>query len=226
VQHFQEKIMNISLRASPLLLALAFSAQANASLIPRAGGTMLYDDDRNITWLADANYAKTSGYDADGLMNWNDALSWAANLNYGGYGDWRLPKTLVPDLSCTSHSGAFGLCRGSELGHLYYVERVGDFTSNEYDLFKNLAISVRYWSSDIAGVFNSVTAAYQFEWAVEGGSQFVAGIDSNLRAWVVRDGDVVDNNVPEPGSVALIGVAALAGLYIRREIFLSYKKAC
>ena len=35
-----------------------------------------------MTWLADANYAKTSGYDADGLMDWQSAMDWAANLSY------------------------------------------------------------------------------------------------------------------------------------------------
>ena len=24
-------------------------------------------------------------------MDWNDAMKWANNLNYGGYSDWRLP---------------------------------------------------------------------------------------------------------------------------------------
>jgi len=28
---------------------------------------MIYDSDRDSTWLQDANYARTSGYDSDGL---------------------------------------------------------------------------------------------------------------------------------------------------------------
>ena len=44
---------------------------ANAALVDRGGG-LIYDTDLNITWLADANYAYTSGYDTqdatDGLM--------------------------------------------------------------------------------------------------------------------------------------------------------------
>ena len=35
---------------------------ANAALYSRAGGTMVYDDVLKITWLADWNYAATSGY--------------------------------------------------------------------------------------------------------------------------------------------------------------------
>lgn len=54
-----------------------------------------YDTVLDITWLADANYAKSSGYDADGLMNWAEANAWAANLSFTDgvnvYNDWRLP---------------------------------------------------------------------------------------------------------------------------------------
>ena len=36
---------------------------------------MIYDSDLGITWLQDANYAETSGYDADGRMNRNDSMA-------------------------------------------------------------------------------------------------------------------------------------------------------
>ena len=57
--------------------------QAQAGLVDRGSG-MLYDTVLNITWLQDANYAKTSNYDADGRMTWTQANTWANNLNYGG----------------------------------------------------------------------------------------------------------------------------------------------
>jgi len=40
---------------------------AEATLFDQGGG-LIYDTDLNITWLQDANYAMTSGYDADGRM--------------------------------------------------------------------------------------------------------------------------------------------------------------
>jgi len=56
-----------------------------------------YDTVQDITWLADANYAYTSGYwlYSGGQMNWSTANAWAAALNpYGsGITGWRLPTT-------------------------------------------------------------------------------------------------------------------------------------
>lgn len=72
-----------------LLLGISASTGAQASLIDRGGG-LLYDNVLDVTWLQDANYAKTSGYDADGMMTWTAAKTWAADLVYGGYSDWRL----------------------------------------------------------------------------------------------------------------------------------------
>jgi len=69
----------------------AISSIANAGLIDRGNG-MIYDDVMDITWLQDANYAQTSGYDADGKMTWNESMEWAAQLTFGGYDDWRLTK--------------------------------------------------------------------------------------------------------------------------------------
>jgi hypothetical protein len=72
---------------------------AQATLIDRGGG-LLYDNVLNVTWLQDANYAKTSGYDSDGMMNWNQSTTWTGNLSYYDsvrnltYDDWRLPSTV------------------------------------------------------------------------------------------------------------------------------------
>ena len=74
------------------IVALAASSVTHAALVDRGGG-LIYDTDLNITWLADANYAQTSGHDADGLMTWGAANSWAAGLNINGITGWRLPTT-------------------------------------------------------------------------------------------------------------------------------------
>lgn len=126
---------------------LALSGAAQAALVVRGGG-MIYDTTLNITWLADMNYAKTSGYAAsgvapeteydtntvwtDGRMGWDAANAWANNLVYGGYDDWRLPTMVdTGSTGCTySSSGgtdcgynvqtAHGNTVYSEMAHLYY----------------------------------------------------------------------------------------------------------
>ena len=72
--------------ALTLSLGLGAANMTQAALVDRGGG-LIYDQDLNITWLADANYAKTSGYDPYGFMNWSRAMTWAENLSYGGYTD-------------------------------------------------------------------------------------------------------------------------------------------
>jgi len=95
---------------------------ADAALVSRLGGQAYYDDVANLTWLADANYANTSGYAAananglgfnsnnisavTGTMGWQAANAWASQLTVGGVSGWRLADTLQPDASCNSQSGS------------------------------------------------------------------------------------------------------------------------
>jgi hypothetical protein len=81
------------------LVVFCVAGQANALLLERGGG-LIYDDVLDVTWLQDANYAMTSGYDADGRMIWSQAMQWADELSYYdevrgvSWSDWRLPKAL------------------------------------------------------------------------------------------------------------------------------------
>ena len=181
----------------------------------RLGGQAVYDTDRNITWLADANYAKTSGNDTDGLMNWTAANAWAAGLNIGGYTGWRLPTTLQPDATCQNQSGggSFGFnCTGSELGHLYYTE--GGLSQNKNitssavlsGLFSNMQNNV-YWSATVYPPIPNF--ALYFSTGV--GEQFYTIKGVIGYAWAVRDGDVGGTStVPEPDMIWLFGAGALA----------------
>lgn len=90
------------------LVSLGMAGVADAALIGRLAATAggmdyqaYYDDVADLTWLADANYAQTSGVDADGRMGWTSAKNWAAGLNIGGVTGWRLPDSLQPDANCS-----------------------------------------------------------------------------------------------------------------------------
>jgi hypothetical protein len=106
----------ISIAVMTLVLVFVLAISTDATLIDRGGG-MIYSTDLNITWLKDANYAKTSGYDADGRMTWDEAMIWAENLSYGGYDDWRLPRydPNSPQQGCNA-------TLQHEMAYLLYVE--------------------------------------------------------------------------------------------------------
>ncbi|MCK5662836.1 MAG: hypothetical protein KAI17_05080, partial [Thiotrichaceae bacterium] len=70
----------------------------------------------------DANYAKTSSYDADGKMHWQEANNWAAGLNFGGFDDWRL-ATVVDQVDGGAEVGCDYSVDGSDCG--YNVDTAG-----------------------------------------------------------------------------------------------------
>ena len=108
------------------------------TLVSRLDGAAYYDTILDITWLADANYAETTGFDDDGFMSWEDANTWVSGLDIKGITGWRLP-TLSPingvsfNTSFSNNAttdGNYADSEGwvgptgspvSELGYLYYV---------------------------------------------------------------------------------------------------------
>jgi hypothetical protein len=202
---------------------LAMTGAAQAALFDRGGG-MVYDSTLKITWLSDWNYAKTSGYDVDGRMGWKGANKWATNLVHRGYDDWRLPTSFDPDGGgpCQAYN-----CRGSEMGHMFYVNwgatAVSNFSTGinraNLALFHNVQpspeLSHPFWSSSDDAPIQG-TAWYFYP---DGGFQ---GYTSNWQAFyavAVRPGDVVA--VPEPRATAmmLLGLGAMMMALRRRPRF-------
>jgi hypothetical protein len=188
--------------------ALGISIQAKAELINRGNG-LIYDSDQNITWMQDANYAKTSGYNGNGsfplggAMMWGLAMVWAENLVYGGYDDWRLP-TGAPN-------GNNGNTEG-EMRHLYY--NLGNTAGGPLinaGPFVNLELSRSYWTSTSYTVDPNLACNISFT----NGNQNHDHKVSWLYAWAVRDGDVTP--VPIPTAIWLLGSGLVGLIGIRRR---------
>jgi len=207
-----------------MVTALLLTANAKASLIDRGNG-LIYDTDLDITWLADANYAMTTGYDDDGQMNWQQSLDWVSQLTYGGFSDWRLPTTMQPDLSCSNQtigvdstlsSNSYN-CTGSEMGHLFYnelgaVANASIFNSDDpaMEFFSNFQLQ-RYWTSTEYAI--DPTNAWLF--GLANGSQGIYLKNYDFFAMAVHDGDI--GAVPVPGAVWLFGSGLLSLVSFARK---------
>ncbi len=232
-----------TLLALALLASAAVTDTAQASLLDRGNG-LLYDDVLKVTWLQDANYAHTSAYagtDSTGKMNWTTATTWASDLVYGGFSDWRLAtNTPVNGTSFDynySYNGTtdFGYnitSTNSELAYMYnvnlglkdYVSATNVTQASTFGVFgngttggqKSFALvqnlqSYAYWS----GAEYSPGSGSAWVFSTDFGYQLNYGKDGQLYAWAVRSGDV--SPVPVPGAVWLFGSGLLGLMGLKKR---------
>jgi hypothetical protein len=178
-----------------------------------------YDSDLNITWLADANYALTSGYtlatsqSTSGGMHADFASAWAQGLDLGGVTGWRLPTIVFSGLPGDSSSICQASFSGancgwntdtakSELSHMYYVtlgnKAYFDAQGNANQPGNGLTnsgpfsnIQGDYWTNVVSDPNNP--SFWQFVFDVPGTSQGIQDVawgGYNFAAWAVHDGDV------------------------------------
>jgi len=221
-------------------LFLCISLNSFGALYDRGNG-LIYDDILNITWLQDANYPFTSGYAAanavgsrnstsaniqtDGAMGWDAAKTWAAQLVYGGYDDWRLASANLMNAANPCSSGDGTCDQGpnnttSELGHMFYnnlgntsgcgiigltsgCSASGNITFTDagpdggVKAFVNVQDFV-YWLSEASVPYSSRAWAFYSS----NGSQGLNGKLASRYSWAVRDGDVITSNIDTDGDGA------------------------
>ena len=230
-------------------LFLCVSLNSFGALYDRGNG-LIYDDVLHITWMQDANYAQTSGYaaanavgalyststniQADGRMGWDAAKTWAAQLSYGGYDDWRLASANLMNASspCQADDGSCDIGANNttgELGNMFYnnlgnlglVDTNGNpqdhgVTNSSFtDGNSGASVSIVnvqnwiYWLGESAP-----NARYGWTFYTDNGVQQQRYKFSGYYAWAVRDGDV--SSVPIPAAAWLFG-GALVGLGLVRR---------
>lgn len=145
-----------------------------------------YDDQLDITWLANADAAKGTIYDdgesaTDGAMTLASAMAWLDNLNINGVSGWRLPDMDVNRdgdvVNCRLDPSA---CKDNEMGYLYWVEGVTYSTPLP---FSNIHMGL-YWS----GTEYNIERMWTFDMYV--GDRDTDGKNFELHTWTVHDGDV------------------------------------
>jgi hypothetical protein len=199
---------------------LSFTLNTHAVFID-AGNGMVYDTELNVTWLKDANLAMTSGYDADGLMNWNDAVAWASSLTVGGVMGWRLP-------TMTTSSGGgprpnengqdiTGPTNSNEFGWLWYQLNGGaDITaSTDISPFINLPLqdgvsSEWYWTNEESGD-NAWRMSMNCACWDDGSNKLTA----EWYAWAVHEGNVTA--VPETSTMLLMSAGLIVLGFVNRK---------
>lgn len=247
-------ISGTALITSSLIVASFVSGTAHATLVGRDldGNTgtfeAYYDTVLDITWLADANYAKTSGYDADGRMNWSQATSWAESLSFYNpatqqtLANWRLPifgpvNGVSFDYTHTtdgSTDAGFNITSpNSELAYMFHVNLGNSsYYTPTGELSGCNSSSGSYCLSNVGPFSNLQPDKYWYgmEYAptpdtgawyfgMMGGFQYPDGKSYPAYAWAVSTGDVAA--VPEPQTYALmLAGLALVGVATKR------RKAC
>jgi hypothetical protein len=224
------------------LLVFGLATTVQASLIDRGNG-MIYDSDQDLTWLQDANYAKTSGYDSDGRMTWDEAMAWADSLIFGGYDDWRLPTVVdmgTPGINISRGGTDAGYnvdTSSSELAYMFHVNLGNESLFNpDGSRNKDGCPAISHWclqnsSADGVDILNLRNFAYwsgtEYEpytanaWLfhIQYGRQNKSYKFTRLYTWAVRSGDVAATTVREPGALVLLsaGLAVLGTVKRRRR---------
>ncbi len=118
----------------------------------------VYDNLTGLMWTKNANVA--------GTKNWTDAINYCANLDYGGYSDWRLPNSreLVSliDLSREEPSLPDGNPFTEVEANFYWT------SSTSFEIIENENVWDKAWYVDInTGIEDFLTKTSEiYVWAV------------------------------------------------------------
>ena len=208
----------------------------------RLGGLAYYDPNLNITWLADANYAMTSGYDADGLMSWYQASTWVASLDIDGVPDadgWRLPNTIDVGNDGFTYTNeyqgvdyGYNITTHSELSNMFYnmlgntaaYDTSGTATGclvspPNYCLTNTSPFSNLQSDTYLSATEYTPDTPFPYEWSwnfsMLNGFQSSSIKPNEYYAWAVYSDDI--STVPVPAAAWLFGSGLLGLIGVTRK---------
>jgi hypothetical protein len=201
----------------------------------------VYDTVLDLTWLADWNAGAGSSFaevGGTGEMTWVNANAWVGSLLDVG-GGWSLPTVLDigndgcnfgydnTDCGWNVYGDADGR-RDSPLAHMFY-DTLGNLgyavsagvvqdgwglgNTGPFVNMQGVTGSAGYWS---ASLYASAVSGEAWYFDMGFGPQAYTSKDYGLFAVAVRPGDVFAGSVPEPGGLALLGLAFGALVVVRR----------
>lgn len=231
------------------LMAVLAAGPAGAALLGRAPATTggsdwqaYYDDVLDITWLADANHARTSGYHATGWMTWDASVAFIDTLNTGGgllgVTGWRLPYVFdvnadgCPGLSrldvlgvdcgyytnLNAHRAELSTLFYDTLGNEAFYKMDGSYPNPNQGMqhpgpFVNIDPGGLYWY----GQENVANTSQAWYFGMPTGGQGPRPKIDTAPAWAVVDGDPFAV-VPVPAAAPLfVSALGLVGLLRRRR---------
>ncbi len=158
---------------------------AQAALSPAVDG-MVYDDVLDLCWLQNASAA--------GSRNWNDAVAWAEDLEFGGHTDWRLARMSTDSsnvaFTCSAITEQACIDSRNELGYMFSYNLPNNFpkTGNQGPFLNIPPVvwSSTDWSVDWAWGF--IFESGSGSGSVSGGGTSFAKKSLQFPGWAVRPG--------------------------------------
>jgi hypothetical protein len=223
IKHFAFALasaISLTSHATPISSLGTWETTLSARDINKDGITdAYYDSVLNITWLADANYAKTSGWAAahtlskDGRLYWAAGNTWVNQLDIYGITGWRMPThASLRSPENTKYSPA------NELSHLFSVT-LGNFSAindagtaytscfinfGKSNCFRNTGLFLNTNQADFwYGNYAESSFPFYFSSSIGAGGWLYPS--EYFQVWAVHNGDIMPPApVPEPASIALV----------------------